>query len=459
MSVVESDLGTWGRELGKGGEAVVHELPGYKVADRTGPLVYKRYRKAHEDPQRLRGIVRLRGALTPARRAVLDRVAAWPCRVVENEDGDVIGLVLPRIPSEYTTTVVSPTGTRSINPCEVQYLFIDPSRARRLALPTPTAEERLTLCRDFASGLAFLHDELNVAFGDINHANELFKVHPDSGVYFIDCDGVRPLGTVTSHQQLNTPDWVPPEGDALSPETDRYKLGLFILRCLTPGAATSGRVDPDAAASALDQTGLGLLRLAVGRAPGARPEAAQWRRYLNALLGHHEDPPELTLAEATRPYVLLGQPVEIAWAAEHATQIEVSADGRAVVVDGGAGHGTVAIDLRTTGFVDVRARNDLGARTARVGPIPVIEPPKQVTMPILMPPVVFPELDHAMPALTLPALPGPTPVAPPVITATGHPAVAPLRLHVAMAPPIAVEEVIGAGPVFTFDRSTPAEEA
>ncbi|MCP2268702.1 hypothetical protein [Actinokineospora diospyrosa] len=459
VSVAESDLGTPGRELGKGGEAAVYELPHYTLPDRRGPLVYKKYRKPHEDAQRLRRIVRLRGQLAPPRRAELDQIAAWPCRLVEDVNGDVIGLVLPRIPDEYMTTVVSPTGTRSTNPCEVQYLFVDPSRAKRLALPTPTADERLTLCRDFAGALAFLHDELDVAFGDINHANELFKVHPKTGVYFIDCDGVRLRGTITTHQQLNTPDWVPPEGNALSPETDRYKLGLFVLRCLTPGASTSGRIDPSAAASVLDQTGLDLLRQAVDDVPAARPTAVRWRRYLNAVLGQFEDPPRITRAEVTRPFVLLGQPVEIAWAADHTTRIEVSAGGRTVTADGGLGHGTVAIDLPASGFVQVRATSTLGADVVQVGPVPVIEPPKQVTMPILMPPVVFPQLDHLIPVVDLPEPPRLAGVPAPEVTVASPPPGDPLRLHVAMAPPIALDEVIGAGPVFSFDRSTPAEEA
>ena len=45
--------------------------------------------------------------------------------------------------------------------------------------------------------------------------------------------------------------------------SDRYKFGLFVLRCLTPGDQGSTRTDPAAAAGVLDATGMGLLRDAI----------------------------------------------------------------------------------------------------------------------------------------------------------------------------------------------------
>jgi hypothetical protein len=458
VSVDIAALGKLGAPLGRGGEATVHELPGFSVPTWKGPLVYKAYRRPHEDPARLRKIVRLREQLTSARRAVLDRIAAWPLRVVEDA-GDVVGLVMPRISDDYFADVLSPTGNRLRFPRDVESLFIAPRLASRLKHQIPTDEQRISLCRDFAAALAFLHDELDVAFGDINHANELYRLEPKTGVLLIDCDGVRPRGVVTLHKQLNTPDWVPPEGGVLNPETDRYKLGLFVLRCLAPGAFGAAQIDPVAAAGVLDQAGQDLLRDALGAVPAARPTAAGWRSYLSAVLGEYDDPPELTGAHTTRRYVLRGQPVEIAWTARRAVEIEVRADGRSVTADGRAGSGAIAVDLLSTGFIQVRARNDIGEDTTLLGPVAVIEPPRQTSMPVLLPPVVFPELDDVMPVLLLPELPAPAPLPPPAIVVSQPQAAAPLRMRVPMAPPFSTSEIIGAGPVFSFDRTTPAEEA
>ncbi|MCP2268701.1 hypothetical protein [Actinokineospora diospyrosa] len=287
--MAEADLGALGAQLGSGGHTTLHELVHYAIAGWNGPLVYKKYRGPDEDPRRLEQIVQLRGQLTPARRAALDQIAAWPRQVVHDRAGDVTGVVLPRIPDEYIATIVSPTGRQLVTPRELQYLLIDPSRSKRLGWPTPNPQERLFLCRDFAGALSLLHDDLDVVFGDINHVNELFRLRPETGVYLVDCDAVRPRGIETPHKQLNTPDWVPPEGGELCLATDRYKLALFVLRTLVPGAAT--QTDPALAARALDGAGMVLLRQALANDPAVRPTAAEWHRYFTTLLGGHEPPP------------------------------------------------------------------------------------------------------------------------------------------------------------------------
>ena len=98
---------------------------------------------------------------------------------------------------------------------------------------------------------------------------------------FVDCDAARRHGEVASVPQLNAPDWDPPEGGGvLSKSTDLYKLGLFVLRCLTPDAMCSVNRDPSKARYVLDPTGLALLQAAIGGLPDRRTTAHQWVRYL-----------------------------------------------------------------------------------------------------------------------------------------------------------------------------------
>jgi len=92
---------------------------------------------------------------------------------------------------------------------------------------------------------------------------------------------VRRRGQGAAVPQLNSPGWGAPEKGPQTIESDRYKLGLFILRCLTPGVNAQNR-DPEKAATVLDRDGLQLLRLALGEDPAARPSGKTWVMYLDA---------------------------------------------------------------------------------------------------------------------------------------------------------------------------------
>ena len=187
----------------------------------------------------------------------LDAVAAWPLAAVV--DGVALtGVVLPRIPDAYFQDVVLPSGTAETVVREVQYLFVPPDRNKRIGMPMPDDDQRLRICRDLADLLAFLHDDLAVAFGDLNAKNELFRLDAEPMIMLVDCDAARTRGDTSA--QPNTPDWIPLDPhEPLSRLSDRYKLGLFILRCLTPGPQGSTRTDPSAA-QILDAEGIDLLR-------------------------------------------------------------------------------------------------------------------------------------------------------------------------------------------------------
>lgn len=405
----ESSLGPVGARLGTGAQAAVHEI-GLRLPDVPGPLVYKRYRRPPASSIVLERIILARRRLPHALRDRLDRIAVWPLRVV-TEGGLVRGVVLPRIPSDYADTITGlGTGDTRTSLREVQNLFVDEDLARRIGRPVPTPEQRIALCRDFADALRFLHDSLGYVFGDVNAKNEVFRLGPGPTVLFLDCDGVRAVGSIAG-EQLDSPDWVAPESDGLTIATDLYKLGLFVLRCLSPGARGSTRTDPEWAAPRLDDVGMNLLRRALGTDPSARPSADEWWRHLSALLGEPVEPPALLHAELGRPSVPAGQAVTVEWRAKGALVVEASTRYRAERVDGRGGHGTVTLPVDETGYVLVRASNGHGVDERLLGPVAVVaapwlDPPR-APMPVFAPPRVdtVPVPYPAVPPLAVMALP------------------------------------------------------
>jgi hypothetical protein len=99
----------------------------------------------------------------------------------------------------------------------------------------------------------------------------------------VDCDGIRIKGSAAVVAQLNAPDWEPPERQ-LTQYSDRYKFGLFVLRCLSTGDQMSTTRDPARADAQLDPEGRALLRAALSDNPGQRPTARDWGGYFQYRL-------------------------------------------------------------------------------------------------------------------------------------------------------------------------------
>lgn len=421
-TVVErSQLGSLGVQLGHGAQAVVHELPSFALSDTQGPLVYKEYPEPISSPNTLRRIVLARFALDQPRRDHLDEISVWPLRVVE-DDGVVRGIVMRRVPDAFVDELSLPgTGTRKKSLREIQNLFIPEEKAEWLRRPVPDTAQRLRICRDFAGALSFFHAELSVAFGDINPKNELYRLTEKPTVLFLDCDGVRPAGEVSGTRQLNTPDWVPPNNEPLSQRTDHYKLGLFILRCLSPGPGASARLDPTPASGVLDEDGYRMLEHALGAKPWDRPKARDWYVHLSRVIGEPVDPPVLTEARLAQEWVIRGKPALVHWEAIDAATVEVITSRYVERVDGTTGAGTVRIFPTESDFVQVVARNEHGEDVRTIGPIMVVRPPPEVVVGpppkvVLSPPPTV-DLPVPTPRLDLPPallMPPHTPALPPV---------------------------------------------
>lgn len=265
--------------LGKGGQAKVYSVEGLTLHDVPGQVVFKEYKKGQVSPHGLRSIVSVRSKMDVTDRAELDALTAWPCRLVRHGP-DVCGVLMPRIHESFFQQRILPSGKSVNDPREVQNMFVDPGLAERLGMPLLSLVDRLTICRDLARALSFLHAN-ELVFGDINARNELFRVGQDPAVMLVDCDAARKVGSAAVVRQLSAPDWDPPEGGtALSSKTDVYKLGLFVLRTLSPGPMASTARDPSRADDLLEGDGPTMLRRATSKVAKERPSAAEWQAYL-----------------------------------------------------------------------------------------------------------------------------------------------------------------------------------
>jgi hypothetical protein len=272
--------------LSSGGQSTIYLLPGYTLRGIPGPFVYKEYHKqlGEISSQGLAGLIAVRESLDAGERQWLDRGTTWPLRVVE-ERGAVTGVIMRLIPDEFFQELRLPSGRTARLPREAQHLFTERSRCERLGWPYAEPRQRLQLCAQLSYTLAFLHRRA-IVFGDVSPRNVLYRLTPVTGTMLVDCDAIRKVGTAAVVGQGNTPDWYPPEG-RMAPQsmrTDAYKLGLFILRVLSPGPGSSVGRDPDLVGDTLDSAGLQLLRDSLAPDPSSRPDAKTWYFYLRTFL-------------------------------------------------------------------------------------------------------------------------------------------------------------------------------
>jgi hypothetical protein len=298
-SISRAEIGPLGALLGKGGQACVYAAPGVTVPDIPGPLVFKDYHQGQQPPHGLQSLVSRRLRMDDATRSRLDRATAWPVRLVQ-DGGRVCGVLMRLLPDEFFRERLVPSGKTKRSLQEIQHLFIDPGRSARLGMPVPDTAHRLMLCRSFAAALHLLHRN-GLVVGDLNAMNAAFTLAGVPAVVLIDCDAIRIKGSMAVVQQLNAPDWEPPE-DKLSQATDLYKFGLFVVRCLGPGHMASVSRDPARADAVLDSQGRALLRAALHHEPAHRPTAQMWGRYLDQVLtGRSARPAAAVQAQLAEP--------------------------------------------------------------------------------------------------------------------------------------------------------------
>jgi hypothetical protein len=107
-----------------------------------------------------------------------------------------------------------------------------------------------------------------------------------------------------------------------------------------------------------------------------------------------------------RTVVLAGQPVVVEWEARDTTEVRFTAGGTTSLVDGRQGRGTTSVVLDESGWIDVRAVNNLGVDHRRLGPVTVVVPPDVRPLPVPVPQVAWPLFGQGgPPRVVLPPLP------------------------------------------------------
>ncbi|NNN15357.1 MAG: hypothetical protein HKL82_05790 [Acidimicrobiaceae bacterium] len=271
--------------------ARVFSLPDFFLPESPGrPIVYKKIKAKYRPvPQYgLQSLVRLLSGIESNLKPSFERQLNWPVRVVLDDHDGAAGVILPLIPDEYFVSLRRSSGEIKRRPAEVQYLFTDSRYCARVGIPYPDESQRLDLCRSLSFAMVMLH-KLDVVYGDLSARNILFRVLPKPAVLLVDCDAVRPKGGAAPlGAQPHSPDWEPPEAvkararrdstgyNIQNKETDRYKLGLAVLRILSPGRGCSTNTDPKVVKSVLPPRIYSLLEQSLSVNPSGRPEAQTW---------------------------------------------------------------------------------------------------------------------------------------------------------------------------------------
>jgi hypothetical protein len=255
--------------------------------------------------------VAFRAALNTDDRTELDNYFAWPRAVVKDSSDRVCGLLMPLIPDVFYGEQVDPdTGMMSFKLRTMDWLTSSEKQraAAHFELANIDKTERLILLTQLVYAIRLLHKH-GWVFGDLNLRGVAFALNPPRILLF-DC-GCYGAISDSSRRRFSTPFWDPPE-HPITPAaervysrelpdavTDVYKLGLAILRCLTPGrcAATSRAISR--LSGELDGEGASLLGRALSADRAARPTVTELSAYFGGMVSRRVGVPELISTRLT----------------------------------------------------------------------------------------------------------------------------------------------------------------
>jgi DNA-binding helix-hairpin-helix protein with protein kinase domain len=279
------------KPLATGGTAKIYGLGNFQFSSwATGEWVFKEYKKKFRPP--VFGMRQLAGFLTgleaPQRDQFL-RCITWPAAVVVDDKSaaeGALGVLLPLIPNEYFVDLRLSRETKR-KAAEGQFLFQSETYCRKVGIQFADQSQRLSIVARLVYAIGLLH-KANVVYGDLSARNFLYRLNPRPGVILLEGDCVRLPGARAGFgAQPHTPDWEPPEaleairrkdstGFAIqSKHTDEYKLGLAVLRIMTPGVPSSNR-DPEAARGKLPSGLYQFLLRSLSADPTQRPATKEW---------------------------------------------------------------------------------------------------------------------------------------------------------------------------------------
>jgi hypothetical protein len=388
LTIRKADLGKL-VFLAEGGFGQVFRVDGFLLPDDPAPLAYKEFTTARAEQARsATTAVVFRAELSDEDRADLDWCCAWPKALVEDPPGKVCGLLMSLIPAEFFYQRTDPdSGQPAAKPRALGWLAASSRQrdAAKVDIPEIDRVERLILLAHLVYAIGRLHRH-GWVFGDVSASNAVFSLSP-LRLMLIDCDGAAELSD-RNRKQYSTPLWDPPEcpnepvpgqaglQDTLDHETDVYKLGLAILRCLTPGKGAASARKPARIVDELDATGKALLARALGDDRKGRPVARDLYSYLRQLVLPMIAVPEVLAAWLATPVVVRGQDARVEWQIKGATHVSLSSgNGTGLSVDLARHPGGYVFRPDASGPVTLEASNRFGSVVAELGEIILYELP------------------------------------------------------------------------------------
>jgi TIR domain len=345
--------------LAKGSHGTIFRAEDFRLHGTSTPIVYKEFNEeGGRQAGRARRAVEFRDALPSAELALLDERCIWPLALVEKGDqGQPAGFLMPLIQTDFFCCLADPDTGQIVTAPRMMTWLISTAKQRKAAridLAEVDKTERLMLLAQLSGTIGLLHRHGRV-FGDLHFGNVVFALNPPR-IRLLRCyNAAAPSGLASS--QDSAPFWVPPEFKGNSQKTTQaqelqdgptevYKLGLAILRSLTPGQGASTATAPSRINDELDSDGAALVSAALSPDRLSRPTADELTSYLSRKVSQRIGVPEALLAGRASPQPAVSAP------GGHAFISYVSDDSE--VVD------RLQHDLERAGVVVWRDRTSLG---------------------------------------------------------------------------------------------------
>jgi hypothetical protein len=356
MKISRASLGSL-TLLSEGALSRVYRVNDFTLPGEATPLVYKEFTlNRAEQARSAQANAGFRANLSLVERTELDKHSLWPRALVEDNTNTICGFLMHLISQDFFCRLLDPnSGQMTSKPRAMTWLIS--SAVQRAAAQIDLAEvdktERLILLTRLAYTIELLHKR-NWVFGDLNFSNIVFTLDPPR-LLLLGCDATAALADL-SRKQSSTVFWDPPECPIIPPTgrlreqklqdtvTDVYKLGLAILRCLTPGkgAATSRNVTR--LAGELDSEGVDLISRALSADRTSRPTATDLCLYLDRVVSRRIGVPKVVTS--------LGTPKLVRTSGGHVFISYVSNDAKTV--------DRLQHDLESAGVLVWRDRSSLG---------------------------------------------------------------------------------------------------
>jgi hypothetical protein len=354
-------------------------------------LAYKEYKAIPPGQGRpgltAKNAVVLRDSLPRNGLDILDRYFAWPREVVmDDATSEICGFLMPLADKDFYWKKGRVKGQlRTLDWLAAPEPFWQVNGVAE-EMATMTATDRLFLMTQLTGAVSWLHRRRWV-FGDLSFTNVAFDLpsglRPPRLMIF-DCDDAAALVDQQRASQPHSPYWAPPECESgqqqqQDHETDVYKLGLAIVRCLKPESGAIYTKDVGRLTGILDTDGIALLTRALSLNRSERPSAEELSRYLDGVTRRLMVPPSISNAELVTPLVMRGGDAQIIWRIEGAQEIRVFVgDNRANLVRRGKPTDYpdgCAFPVTLPGQVTVVADNRYGPTVRIIGSVAPFEIP------------------------------------------------------------------------------------